>query len=588
MASNRKKALAAVAVAASLSVALAACGGSGSNNSSGNGGNGGSSSSAKGGGTLTYYIRSAYEHTDPQRSYLGVEMTNFSRTVYRSLVAFPISSDPTTSTTPVPDLATNTGTATDNARTWSFTLKDGIKWQDGKPITCEDFKYGASRVFATDVITGGPNYLLSYLDIPTDKKTGLPIYTGPYKHTDAGQAAFDKAITCNGNTITYHFNKPWPDFPLAIASLHMMDPYRQDKDQGDKSNYQIFSNGPYELQGGMWNKETGGTFVRNPNYDPSTDSTDIRKALPNKIVFKVGEQSETITDQLVADSGPNQGGVTQQAIPSSKFSEVQSAANRTVSVKSPYVDYLVLNFKRLTNLKVRQALATATDDTGWVAAGGGSKSYVPATDIVNPAVKGYQANLFPGGSGDPAKAKQLLQSAGVPMPYPITYTYPSTPTADAQARVIAAGWEKAGFKVTLDGIANSDTYYSNIQQPDQKADVIWAGWGADWPSAITVTAPLFDSRPNLTSKSNGQDYGAYKSDEFNKLVDQAQNSASLDDQTKYLQQADQVLAKDVAYIPMDIPIFYMIHGSKVLNYTTTAASNGYPDLGPIDVDSSVK
>ena len=162
------------------------------------------------------------------------------------------------------------------------------------------------------------------------------------------------------------------------------------------------------------------------------------------------------------------------------------------------------------------------------------------------------------------------------------------PTADAQARVIAKGWEAAGFKVKLDGVANSDTYYTNIQQPDQAADIVWAGWGADWPSAITVTAPLFDSRPNLTSKSNGQDYGAYKSDAFNALVDKAQSATSLDDQTKFLQQADQVLAKDVAYIPTDIPIFYMIRGSKVMNYITTASSSGYPDLGPIDVSSSIK
>ena len=581
MASYRKKALA-VAAAASLSLAVAACGGG----SSGNGNS--SSSSSKGGGTLTYYIRSAYEHTDPQRSYLGVEMTNFSRTVYRGLVAFPISNDPKVSTTPVPDLATDTGQSSNDAKTWKFTLKNGVKWEDGKPITCDDLKYGASRVFATDVITGGPNYILTYLDVP-EGKDGLPSYTGPYKSTPEGKAAFDKAITCDGNTITYNFKKPWPDFPLAIASLHMMDPYRQDKDQGDKSNYQIFSDGPYKLEGGVWNKETGGTLVRNPNYDASTDSKNIRKALPDKIVFKVGNTSEVITDKLVANSGGDQGAVTQQSIPSSKFSAVGgSIASRTVSVESPYVDYLVPNFKRLTNLQVRQALAMSLDDTAWVSAGGGPKAYKPATDIVSPSVKGYQPDLFPGGSGDPAKAKQLLQSAGVPMPYPITFTYPSTPTADAQARAIQAGWEKAGFKVTLDGVANQDVYYTNIQQPDQKADIIWAGWGADWPSAITVTAPLFDSRPNLTSKSNGQDYGAYKSDAFNKLVDQAQTSANLDDQTKYLQDADKVLAQDVAYIPVDIPIFYMIHGSKVMNYTNTAASNGYPDLGPIDVASSVK
>lgn len=576
MASYRKRALALAAVASMSVVGLTACGG-GSSNAGG-----------KGGGTLTYYVRSVYEHTDPQRSYLGVEMTNWSRMVYRGLVAFPISDDATTATTPVPDLATTTGTSTNNGKTWSFTLKNGIKWQDGQAITCADFKYGASRDFATDVITGGPNYILTYLDIPTDPKTQLPLYTGPYKNTPAGVQAFDKAITCSGNTITYNFKKSWPDFPEAIAALHMMDPYRKDKDQGDKSNYQIFSNGPYELQNTTtWNAQTGGTFVKNPNYDASTDSTSIRKALPSKIIFKVGNTSEVITDLINADSGPNQGAVTQQSIPSSKYSEVINNKN-TVSVKSPYVDYLVLNFKRMTNLKVRQALAAATNDTAWVAAGGGPKAYDPATDIVSPSVKGYQANLFPGGAGDVAKAKSLLASAGVSLPVPINFTYPSTPTADAQARALQQTWEAAGFKVTLQGVANQSAYYTNIQSPSQTADVIWAGWGADWPSAITVTAPLFDSRPNLTPASNGQDYGAYKSTAFEALVDQAQAATNLDDQTKILQQADKLLADDVAYIPVDIPIFYMIHGSKVMNYDTTAASNSYPDLGGIDVSSSVQ
>jgi peptide/nickel transport system substrate-binding protein len=438
-------------------------------------------------------------------------------------------------------------------------------------------------VFATDVITGGPNYILTYLDIP-EGKDGLPIYTGPYQSSPEGKAAFDKAVTCDGNTITYNFKKPWADFPLAIAALHMMDPYRQDKDQGEKSNFMMFSNGPYKLEGGMWDKNKGGTLVRNPNYDPATDSTDVRKALPDKIVFDIGKTSEQITDQLIADSGADKYAVTGQSIPSSYYSQITGdVAKRAVTVKSPFTDYLVPNFNRLTNLQVRQALAASLDDTAWVEAGGGDKAYTEATDIVNPAVKGYQEGLFPGGKGDPEKSKQLLQQAGVQMPYPITYTYPSTPTADKQAAAIKAGWEAGGFKVTLDGVANSDTYYTNIQKPDQKADIIWAGWGADWPSAITVTPPLFDSRPNLTKNSNGQDYGAYKSNEFNALVDQAQNATDLDQQTKILQDADKVLAKDVAYIPIDTTIFYMLRGSGVTGYMNTAASSGYPDLGPIGV-----
>ncbi|MFC4786187.1 ABC transporter substrate-binding protein [Nocardioides sp. MAHUQ-72] len=562
-----------------MAAGLAACGGGSDSNGGDN-----SSEPGKAGGTLQYYIYAPYEHVDPQRTYLGVEITNFARTVYRQLVSFPISNDPEKANTPVPDLATDTGTSSEGGKVWSFTVKDGVKWEDGKPITCEDFKYGASRVFATDVITGGPNYLLSYLDIPTDSKTGLPAYNGPYKGD--GQELFDKAITCDGNTITYRFKQPWPDFPLAIAGLHMMDPYRQDKDQGPKSNYMIFSNGPYKIEGNMWNKNKGATFVRNDNYDPSTDTTDLRMALPDQINFDVGQTSETIYDRLIADNGDDQYAVTPQRVPPAYYTQIEGAvADRSTLVKSPYVDYLVPNFRRMTDPKVREALKVATNAQAWIDAGGGEKAYGPAESIVNPAVVGYQPNpAFDGPQeGDPEAAKAMLEDAGVKMPYPITFTYPSTETADKQAAALKETWDQAGFDVTLDGLG--DTYYDVIQKPTKDSDVIWGGWGADWPSAITVTAPLFDSRINLTANSDGQDYGAYKSDKFNALVDQAQQASSLDDQTAALQEADKVLGEDVAYIPLEVANFYFLHGSKVTGYTNTPSSNGYPDLGPIGVEN---
>ncbi|WP_026145786.1 ABC transporter substrate-binding protein [Nocardioides sp. Iso805N] len=580
MTTNRRR-VAVVGAIAALSVgALAACGGAG--------GSGGSSSSAAK-GTLYYLTQTSAkpEHLDPQRVYIGRDITNLSRLVYRQLVTFPDSADKTAGVTPVPDLATNTGTSSNGAKTWQFTLKDGVKWQDGKAITCDDLKYGASRVFAQSVIPGGPNYLVAYLNIPTNKD-GSSIYAGPYDKSaanQAGQAAFDKAVTCNGNTITYDFKKPWPDFPLAIAALHMMDPYRQDKDQGDKSNYSVFSDGPYELQG-TWNQNTGGTFVRNPNYDAATDSTTVRKALPNKIVFQVTSDAETIADRLIADTGNDKNAVTDRSVPSSRFSQLNSDSvkSRLTSVSSPYIDYLQMNMKRLSNPLVRQALYEATSPQAWIDAGGGSKAYLPAHSIVNPVVHGYQPNPAFNAplSGDAAKAKQLLQQAGVKTPYPINFMYEKTTTADKQAAALKSSWEQAGFKVTLTGI-DADNYYSTIQKPSNNGDLYWAGWGADWPSAITVTPPLFDGRINLTKTSSQNDYGQYNSPAFNKLVDEAQNASTLDAQTTALQKADAQLGKDYAYVPLENQVFNLLHGSNVTNYLQTPSSNGYPDLGGINV-----
>jgi len=559
-----------LAVAAAASIALAACG----NHDDPSGDLPGRKAAR--GGTLTYYLDFELDHADPQRGYSGRDVTNWSRLVYRSLVAFPASADPAISTTPVPDLATDTGTSSHGARSWTFTVKDGVTWEDGRAIACADFKYGASRVFATDVITGGPNHLLAYLDVPTDPQTGLPIYTGPYHSSAAGKAAFDRAITCDGKTITYHFKRPWADFPLAVAALHMMDPYRRDKDRRGKSDFQIFSNGPYRLEG-SWDNENGGTFVRNEHYDPSTDSPDIRKALPERIVLDLGKTSEEINDLLIADRGEARTAVTDARIPPAYYGRITGpVADRAVTVPSPYVSYLVPNFRRLTNLKVRQALAASLDVTAWVKAGGGDKALQEATDLVNPAVRGHQTDLFPGGSGDPDKASRLLESAGVQTPYPITYSYPDAPVLQKQAEAIEHGWEEGGFAVTLDPVPEDDYFAMQAVAPQPRSDLIVANWGADWPSAMTVTAALFDSRLNLNP-------GGYRSTDFEALVDEAKRAQDVDSETKLLQQADQVLADDVAYIPLDVPVFYLLRGSGVTGYFNTAASGGYPDLGAIGV-----
>lgn len=570
------------AVATVVTIPLAACGGGGSS-SSGSAATG-ATSSAKG-GTLYYLTKRAAEHLDPQRMYIGRDLADMGRIAYRSLVQFPVTEDVTQAATPIPDLATNTGTSSDGAKTWTFTLKDGVKWQDGQAVTCADLKYGFSRSFATDVITGGPNYGLSYLDVP--QQNGLPVYDGPYKKD--GQQYFDKAVTCSSDnkTITYHFNKPWPDFPLAIASLRVFDPYRADQDKGDASNYSVFSDGPYMLDG-TWTKDKGGTFVRNPNYDPATDGN--RKALPDKIIFQEGLTNEIIAQRLIADSGPDKNAVTDRSIPPAFYSQITgSVAARAVNPESPFVDYLLPNFNRMTNLKVRQALAMATDKAAYSAALGGPKASVPAKSLINPTILGYTPNpafaSIPD-AGDTAKAKALLQEAGVTLPYPITFTYPGgTPTSDNSAAALKAGWDKAGFSTTLDPL--TDTYYDVIQNPsNNKSDVIWGGWGADWPSASTDIPPLFDSRINLTAKSNGQDYGNYKSDAVNAAIDAAAALGDVQAQAKAYANIDAMLGADVAYIPLDITTFYYLHGSNVTNYINDPATSMYPDLGSVGIKQS--
>jgi len=375
------------------------------------------------------------------------------------------------------------------------------------------------------------------------------------------------------------------DFNFAVSgALAAFGPFKASQDKGAQSNYQVFASGPYELQG-KWQEAKGGTFVRNPNYDPSTDNTSIRRALPDKIVWVEGLSNETIFDRLLKDSGPDKFAVTDRSAPPAYQLKVSKEKKRVTNPDTPFVDYLLPNFRKVTNPLVRQALAVATDKTSWITAYGGPSLAKPANNIILSTVEGFKdfGNAFgtPDG-GDPDKAKQLLQQAGVKMPYPIHFTYQGgTPTTDAEASSLKDALDKAGFKVTLEGL--TDTYYDVIQNPSnaKKYDLTWAGWGADWPNASTVVPPLFDSRNNLSASSNGQDYGWYASDATNSAIDTAYNEADASKRNAMWGDLSESLAKEVAYIPLDIEKFLRLHGSGVTNYAENAASNGYPDLGPI-------
>ena len=221
------------------------------------------------------------------------------------------------------------------------------------------------------MIIGGPsNYLFTYMDIPTGDD-GLPAYKGPY--TGEGQELFDKAVTCDGKTITYHFKKPWPDFPLSIAQLRYLDPYRQDLDKGEANNFVIISNGPYKLEG-EWTEGTGGTFVRNDDWDESTDP--IRKALPDKWEFREGDEDEAIYEQMFADSGDAQYGVTERRIPPTFYGRIPEAEDRYTQVESPYVYYVLPNFNSPVMSRTSRAARRwrwRRARPPWIQAGGGEQ-----------------------------------------------------------------------------------------------------------------------------------------------------------------------------------------------------------------------
>lgn len=569
---TRKGALT-VALGAVVALAAGACSSSGGSTGSSTGGG----SAPSKGGTLTILGLGPHSGLDPQQTYIGADIMFANRTYSRALVSWSAEENPKLT----PDLATDTGDMTDGGKQWSFTLKGTAKWQDGKAVSCDDVKYGISRTFATDVISNGPTYILNYLDIPEDS-SGAPIYKGPYKSDAAGQAAYDKAITCDGEKITFKFKKPWADFNQAIASLAAYNPVRKDKDRGGQGLFDVFSDGPYMLQG-TFSADTGGTFVRNPNWSGSEDT--LRKAYPDKIVQSLGIQGEQQYQRLIADSGADKSAITFSSAPASLLSQVVAQGSRVSNPVAPYVDYLTPNYqsKAMSQMAVRKAFAQATNRSAYIQANGGSQIMTPTNAICNKALPCYQdSNPFNvPDNGDPTGALATLKAAGITTPVNITVAYRKTNTQDKAFAALKSTWDQGGFNVTLNGI--TDKYYRTISSPASKTtiDVMWASWGADWPSGSTDIPPLFDSRVNLSAAGSNQDYGYFDNKEVNAAIDQAYTISDSTEREKAWGKIDATIVADGGVVPLVNQKFVFLRGSSVKDYVINNAMGGYPDFAVI-------
>ena len=261
------------------------------------GGNDSGSQSGAKGGTLYYLTEHPRRAPRPAADLHRPRHPNLNRTVYRSLVSFPTprTADeaatrrcPTSPPTPAPPTRT--------ARPWKFTLKDGVKWEDGKDITCEDFKYGVSRVVRHRRHHRWPE--LHAVATSTSRRTpdGLAVVQRPVQGRRPGR------LRQGG-----HLRRQDHHLPVqqAVAGLPAGDRGAADarpvpRGQGPGRRSRTTRSSPTAPT----SSRASGTRTRAAPWSATTSTTrppttDIRKALPDKIVFSRGLTNEV--DQRPAD-----------------------------------------------------------------------------------------------------------------------------------------------------------------------------------------------------------------------------------------------------------------------------------------------
>jgi len=508
---------------------------------------------AKPGGTITWLEDGAVEHLDPQQIYVSDALT-IETLIYRHLTTYI--EDPNGGKLKVVgDLATNTGEASADSKTWTYHLRDGIKFSDGSPITSKDIAYGIARSFGK-FGEQGPQYLQNALD---------PVRAAdPSKGWTPDKGDLPPGVTTpDDKTIVLKFESAHPEMPY-LGAMPTSTPVPKAKDDGAKYEADFMESGPY-MKDGIWDQTTKLTLKKNPNWDPKTDPA--RHQYPDKFVLDFnGGNRDDMTQRLIADQGADQTALSVYVVAQANITQVQNdpaLMKRTAAASTPFVDYININTSRVTDLKVRQALNYAFDRGAYVTAVGGSAVAAPATTVMAPVVPGWQNyDAYPSadGHGDVAKAKALLGTATPKL----TYCFANTATQQIYATVTQTALTRAGFQVVLNPIDKAN-YYTTIGAKDNTCDLMRSGWGQDFPDGSSTMDVLLNGE-HIVPKGN-QNYSLFNEPSVNKALDDLNNEPDRSKAATEYGALDKKIMTD--YAPL-IPTFatraFNLRGSKVFSF----------------------
>jgi peptide/nickel transport system substrate-binding protein len=517
-----------IALAGALAAIAAGCGGGGSSapattgettppatETGGGAETGGTETSTGGtGGTYRMDYEAAFDFTnnfDPVGEYLGEAFGMYSNLLLRTLVGYKhVAGAPGNEL--IPDLATDLGQVSDDGLTYTFTLKDGIKFGPplDRPITSADVKYAFTRIGTKDLVA---QYGFYYLDTIKGMRD---LYDGKANDISGIETPDDK-------TIVFHLTEPTGDFLFRLG-MPAAAPVPQEvascfTKAGDYGRY-VISSGPYMLKGSDqldvsscdtmkplegYQPDQTIDMVRNPDYDPSTDDPAARENIPDEFVWKVNSNNDDIYNRvkegLIDDeiaSEPNKVLREYSTDESLKPSLHQDAGDRTW--------YITMNLTQppFDDIHVRKAVNLVMDKSGLQRAWGGPiigdiAHHIAPDTLLNDTLKDYDPYGTPDEAGDLAKAKaEMAQSK-----------YDSNKDGVCDASVCKDVLHVAGTRsvdkdmipVIEDNLGRIgitlktrtfDDAYTIIQTVAKNVPISSRpGWGKDYADAYTFFDPLF-------------------------------------------------------------------------------------------------
>ena len=450
------------------------------------------------------------------------------------------------------------GGITADGLTYTFKLRDGVTWSDGRPLTAGDFEYTFKRLLSSE--TAGP-----YADFFTVIQGGEE-YMMALEADQAVKASLREALgisAASDDTLIINLAAPNPTFLQKVALVAAL-PVRRDVIERHGAAWteagNHVGNGPYVLS--EWVHQDHITLEANPNYwgqaprqvriqlsmitDVNAELTAYKAGDLDIARIPPGTESGILGDPKLGD----------QVLPSSQLSSLALFLNTTVV---PLDDPIV-----------RRAIATGIDRASWtdrVKKGVGE----PATGWLPPGLPGYDPQVGREYEFDADEARNLLAEAGYPGGdgFPkISLTYVEAGDQGLMAQFLQAQLsENLGIELGL--IPLDPPSYGQRVIGGRQFEVTLLAWTADYPDPENFLASLFSSKSFL-------DITGYGSDEFDRLAGLAAVELDQESRVGLWSQAHQVMIADAPIAPFIYVERYYLKSPNVQGLALTGIDGEIP------------
>lgn len=410
-----------------------------------------------------------------------------------------------------PDLAEKVEVSEDG-KTFTATLRDGIKWSDGSDITAEDFVYTWRRM--VDPATASE---YAYLVSDAHVLNADEVIAGEKPVEELG-------VKADGNKVIFTLSTPAPQFESLLTFSNFV-PQKESfvkeagEDYGTSSDKMLYS-GPFVVED--WNG-TSGSFklVKNDNY---WDAANVKTETVNVQTVKKPDTAVQMYKQGELDFA----NISQ----TSAIYNANKNNEDVIEIAEARADYLVYNetgsVEALTNEKIREALNLATDREGLVKAAADTGTN-PATAFVPKGLAtltdGTDLNEFVSQpyTFDKEEAAKLFKEGLAELGVD-SLTLTITADSDNPIKKAATDYIKELWETTLPGLTVEEKFVTFKQRledtKNQNFEVAFVSWGGDYPEGSTFYG-LFQS-------GSAYNYGKVNSPEYDAAYEKALTTDALD------------------------------------------------------------